>query len=82
MTEASHIVVLKTGADGSLAGVPHDPVGLLVDAIGDVVEAESSATETPPANLTEQEDRFLSGVLKSDAGLLVLLNLHDLLTAH
>lgn len=79
LTDQSHIVVLKPL---QVSGVPQDPVGLLVDNIGDVVEADAAATETPPANVNEVEDRFLSGVVKTDAGLLVLLNLTDLLTAH
>ncbi len=79
LTDQSHIVVIKSLPS---AGIPQDPVGLLVDAIGDVVEADAAATETPPANVNEAEDRFLSGVVKTDAGLLVLLNLTDLLTAH
>ncbi len=82
LTDHSHIVVLKTLQSGAGTHLPQDPVGLLVDNIADVVEADASATETPPANLTELEDRFLSGVVKTDAGLLVLLNLNDLLNAH
>lgn len=79
LTDQSHIVVLKPLQS---SGVSQDPVGLLVDNIGDVVEADAAATETPPANVNETEDRFLSGVVKTDAGLLVLLNLTDLLTSH
>ncbi len=79
LTDRSHIVVLKPLAT---PGVPQDPVGLLVDSIGDVIEADAAITETPPANVNEVEDRFLSGVVKTDAGLLVLLKLTDLLTAH
>lgn len=79
--DSSHIVILKntaTTAQRSQAGT-QDLTGLLVDAIGDVVEAEASAAEPLPANLTDAEERFLSGVLKTDAGLLVLLNLDPIL---
>lgn len=79
LSDQSHIVVLKTGSDGAVTGIPSDPVGFLVDAIGDVVDADLSAMEAPPANLADQDDRFLSGVVQTDAGLLVLLNLRDLL---
>ncbi|MBI4913460.1 MAG: chemotaxis protein CheW [Acidobacteria bacterium] len=91
ITDNSHIVVLKTAAEIGTAlsrgsgGPPqgaNEPVGLLVDAISDVVEAESGHTEAPPANLNETEERFLSGVVKTDAGLLILLNMHDLLFSH
>lgn len=80
LTEASHIVILK--AQGNLKHEAMEAVGLLADAIGDVLEADASNTEPPPANLTDTEARFISGVLKTDAGLLVLLNLPDLLAAN
>jgi len=84
--DSSHIVILKHGANtaqgnGRNQGGTQDLMGLLVDAIGDVVEAEASLAEAPPANLTDAEERFLSGVLKTDEGLLVLLNLQELLSS-
>jgi len=66
--EGSHILILKAGAGQDLAG-------LLVDAIGDVVEADAGMIEPASANVSEAEGRFLSGVLKTGAGLLVLLDL-------
>lgn len=91
VTDHSHIVVLKTAAEiaavlgrngGSHPQGSNEPVGLLVDAISDVVEADPGHTEAPPANLNETEERFLSGVVKTDAGLLILLNMQDLLFTH
>lgn len=90
MTEQSHIVILKTQAElgaafrQALNGYkgPPDLVGLLVDAIEDVAEADASALEPPPANLNEAEERLLSGVHRTDSGLLVLLNLQDLFNQH
>lgn len=86
VVDSSHIVILKHAANtiqvnGHAQGGTSDLMGLLVDAIGDVVEAEASLAEAPPANLTDAEDRFLSGVLKTDAGLLVLLNVQELLSS-
>lgn len=85
MTESSHIVILKPSMEwtpedrsqGSTQGL----LGLLVDAIGDVVAADDQGAEAPPANLDEAEERYLSGVLKTEAGLLVLLNLKELLSS-
>ena len=54
-------------------------MGFLVDAIGDVVEADESTIEPPSANVGEAEGGFLSGVIKTDAGLLVLLDIHEVL---
>lgn len=82
--DSSHIVILKTGTGAGSGekgnGGGQDILGLLVDSIGDVVEADAALAEAPPANLTDAEERFLSGVLKTDAGLLVLLNLKELMT--
>ncbi len=85
--DTSHNIILKTTAE--LASVKHegrqpyttsnDLVGFLVDAIGDVVEADESTIEPPSANVSEAEGGFLSGVIKTDAGLLVLLDIHEVL---
>ena len=86
--ETSHIIILKT--NGELAsmqsrGEGHglqtsaDVVGFLVDSIGDVVEADEASIEPPSANVSESEGHFLSGVLKSDIGLLVLLDIPEVL---
>ncbi|BDU73380.1 chemotaxis protein CheW [Mesoterricola silvestris] len=84
--DSSHIVILKQAAaiqaGGQTQGGTSDLMGLLVDAIGDVVEADAALAEAPPANLTDAEERFLSGVLKTDAGLLVLLNIPQLLSSN
>jgi purine-binding chemotaxis protein CheW len=83
--EATHNLILKTrgdlaGADAAvLAGASADQAGFLVDAIGDVVEADETALEPPSANVGEADVRFLSGVLRTDAGLLVLLDLREIL---
>jgi purine-binding chemotaxis protein CheW len=84
ITDNTHIVILKAAASSNKEdrseGSTHGLLGLLVDAIGDVVLADDSRADMPPANLAEAEERFLSGVLKTDAGLLVLLNLRELLS--
>lgn len=89
ITEDSHNIILKT--EGELAAIRQadssnrlttsaDLVGFLVDAIGDVVEADESSIEPPSANVSEAEGRFLSGVVKTDAGLLVLLDIKEILS--
>ena len=85
--DTSHNIILKTTAE--LASVRHDGakpyttsndlVGFLVDAIGDVVEADESTIEPPSANVSEAEGGFLSGVIKTDTGLLVLLDINEVL---
>jgi purine-binding chemotaxis protein CheW len=85
--DESHNIILKTSGelaamhrDGQpLLTTSNDLVGFLVDAIGDVVEANETTIEPPSANVSEAEGRFLSGVLKTDAGLLVLLDINEVL---
>ena len=88
IAEDSHNLILKTNAelaavrregDGQGYSTATDLVGFLVDAIGDVVEADETTIEPPSANVSEAEGGFLSGVIKTDAGLLVLLDLHEVL---
>ena len=69
--ETSHNIILKASGN--------DLVGLLVDAIGDVVEADPSTMEPPSANVSEAEAGCLAGVIKADSGLLVLLDIHEVL---
>ena len=73
-----HNIILKPGPhrDGRAAG---ELAGLLVDAIGDVVEADPAAVEPPAANVCETEARFLAGVLNTGSGLVVLLDLNEVL---
>ena len=86
--EASHNIILKTSSEMAAARregagdhftTSNDLVGFLVDAIGDVVEADESTIEPPSANVSEAEGRFLSGVIKTDGGLLVLLDIREVL---
>ena len=86
--DSSHIIILKTNAElvsmqsrgeGRGLQTSADMVGFLVDDIGDVVEADEGKIEPPSANVSDAEGRFLSGVLKTDAGLLVLLDIKELL---
>jgi len=88
INEDSHNIILKTNSE--LAAVHQsghsqqlatstDLAGFLVDAIGDVVEADDTSIEPPSANVSEAEGRFLAGVIKTDVGLLVLLDMHEVL---
>jgi purine-binding chemotaxis protein CheW len=75
----SHNIILKAGGEGLEDQSAADLVGLLVDAIGDVAEAFDAVPEPPSANVGEAEGRFLAGVVRTEAGLLVLPDLHEVL---
>jgi purine-binding chemotaxis protein CheW len=84
--DTSHNIILKTSAElasaqgesGRDLRTSSDLVGFLVDAIGDVVEADAATIEPPSANVSEAE-AFLSGVIQTEAGLLVLLDINEVL---
>lgn len=84
----SHNVLLKTNDELAPVRVREnradlttaaDPVGLLVDAVGDVVEAAETEIEPPPPNIGAVDARFLAGVVKLDAEVLVILEVAELL---
>jgi purine-binding chemotaxis protein CheW len=52
-----------------------EPVTLLVDAIGDVVDVERDAYEAPPPTLTGPARRFIQGAYKLEDELLLRLDL-------
>ena len=54
-------------------------VSLLVDEIGDVVEVDESAFETPPETLTGLARDVTRGVYKLDGRLLVIIDIHRIL---
>jgi len=68
LTDESHNVVLKAAA-----------VGLLVDGIGDVVQAEEQEVELPPANTAGIDADLLEGVVKLPDDLLLILSAPRLL---
>jgi len=76
ITSKSHNVILNalSSHNGDEARESRDTVGLLVDAIDDVVEVEENEIEPPPANIGELDGRFLTGVAKLNEGLLVILS--------
>lgn len=80
----THSLVLKTHEDLGALRIrfgnqeldgPVDTVGLLVDTVGDVVDVDENEMEPPPANVGDIDGQFLSGVIKLDTELLVLLNI-------
>jgi len=63
ITETSHNVILKP-----------DDIGLLVDRIGDVEEAEETAVEAPPANLNRIGAAFIECVVRLKDDLVLVLS--------
>ena len=68
ITGDTHNVVLKA-----------DEVGLLVDAVGEAVEASESEMESPPANLGPIAGGYIESVVKRRDELLVILSVEKIL---
>ena len=57
-----------------------DPAGLLVDGIGDVVDAADHELEPPPANIEATHAGMLMGVVKKEEALIAILDVAKVLT--
>jgi purine-binding chemotaxis protein CheW len=58
---------------------PDGPVALVVDEIGDVIDADETFFELPPPTLTGAHREFITGVFKLDGTLLLLIDLERVL---
>ncbi|MFH1147053.1 MAG: chemotaxis protein CheW [Pseudomonadota bacterium] len=75
-------IILKTDTETAVyrrnqwldISIGDDPVGFLVDRIGDVVEVEEGKIQSPPANAGDIATEFVSGVVELPENLLILLN--------
>ena len=80
--ETSRCVVMKNGSEitHSKTGIAlNETVGILVDAVGDIIIVEEEAIEPLPPNLTEFDNDYISGVVKLDNELLLILKIDSLL---
>ncbi len=57
----------------------NEHIGLLVDAIGDVVHAENHEIEQAPSNIGSVKGRYFQGVLKRKNQLVGILNMAEVL---
>jgi purine-binding chemotaxis protein CheW len=60
---------------------PDGPVGLLVDEIGDVIDLDETAFETPPETLQGEARTFIGGAYKLQGRLLLALDLDRTLSS-
>jgi len=85
ISEKSRLIIIKTNTELSDIAIElgvktsDDPVGLLIDKIGDVVSAEGDEIEPPPANMDVGDLKYIRGIVKTKETLLTVLNLHQLL---
>lgn len=73
--------VCRESLRASMKDIP-DPAGLLVDGIGDVVDAEEHELEPSPANLDSAHAGMLMGVVKKENALIAILDVARVLTVN
>ncbi len=82
----SRLIVIKTNEELSDVAVTRgiktsdDPVGILVDTIGDVLTTDETEIEGSPANIKVSDQKYVKGIVKLKDQLLVLLHLESLLS--
>jgi purine-binding chemotaxis protein CheW len=69
--DASRIIVIES---------EKQVVGILVDAVAEVVELSESDIDVAPNVGTEESSRYIQGVATREEGLLILVDLNKLLT--
>jgi purine-binding chemotaxis protein CheW len=76
LTQATplHIVIIVQIAE--------KPMGLLADRVLDIVSLEESEIKPVPKVAQSQRANFLSGLITTDAGMIALIDLPHLLSAH
>jgi purine-binding chemotaxis protein CheW len=63
-------------------GTAEEPLALVVDSVGDVVEVAAEAFEPPPDTLKGEARRMIDGAYKLERELLLVLNLQVVLDLH
>jgi purine-binding chemotaxis protein CheW len=80
VSHSSRCVILKTASeDESLA--LKDALGILVDSIGDIFTIENSEIESSPPNVGDIDVKLISGIVKLEQDLLIILQMDELLKA-
>jgi purine-binding chemotaxis protein CheW len=76
LDSTTRCVVIKSGAElanSSLSSSLNETVGILVNAVGDIISVDEDTIESLPPNLSDLDNEFISGVVKLENDLLVIL---------
>ena len=80
--KASRCVVIKTASELSNSSMTtnlNETVGILVNAVGDIVIVDDETIENLPPNLSDLDNEYISGVVKLENDLLLILKIDTLL---
>jgi purine-binding chemotaxis protein CheW len=80
VSKTSRCVILKTVSEDATITIK-DILGILVDSIGDIFTVNDSEIEPSPPNVGEIDEQLISGIVKLDNELLIILKLEALLQA-
>jgi purine-binding chemotaxis protein CheW len=80
ISKSSRCVILKTATEDATISLK-DILGILVDSIGDIFTVNNSEIEPSPPNVGEIDEQLISGVVKLENELLILLKMEALLQA-
>ena len=73
INEDMRIVVVRSGDES---------IGLLVDSVDDVIEADVDDVEAPPSNVKGVSSEFFEGVLKLENNLLMILDTNKIIAVN
>lgn len=82
LSQQSRCVVLKAASELQRAKNSislNEIIGLLVDSVGDIVIVDEDAIERLPPNLADIDNEYISGVVKLEEHLLLILTIDALL---
>jgi len=82
LSPQSRCVVLKAASElqRSKASISlNETIGLLVDSVGDIVIVDEDVIEHLPPNLTDIDNEYISGIVKLEEHLLLILAIDALL---
>lgn len=82
LSGSSICVVIKTASElsnSSMTTFINDTVGILVNAVGDIILVDETTIENLPPNLSDIDNEYISGVVKLEDDLLLILNMDTLL---
>jgi purine-binding chemotaxis protein CheW len=80
ISKTSRCVILKTATEDATITLK-DILGILVDSIGDIYTVDNSEIEPSPPNVGDIDEQLISGIVKLDNELLIILKLDAFLQA-
>jgi purine-binding chemotaxis protein CheW len=80
ISKTSRCVILKTATEDATISLK-DILGILVDSIGDIFTVNNSEIEPSPPNVGEIDEQLISGIVKLENELLIILKMEALLQA-